>query len=382
MSTMMNKAKYLNDNLNILCPMQMHRSIKTMFHLGVDYFCSHGKSSALTNVTLELTYNCNLNCHFCFLPANKKNQINFDKELSLSQIKSIVDKFEGKKVLFFLTGGEPFLRDDCLDTIEYIKSKGFICGINSNATKLSYDVAKRLRQCKLDFLIVSLHGIEITHDKICSLDGCFDLVKNNLKNFIKNKADKTKVIISCTIDANNIDQLPDLFIFSKDIEADGIFFQHTQFIFEKELKNHIDFCQVNLSQNVCLDTLFMVKQPINDLAKLNRSIEIVRTLAKGSKCKAIFKPNLNSNSLEEWYNPKFRFNRGGRCFYLWTDLRICPNGDVVPCQPLQLRMGNVIEEDVMSVWNNEKFRKLRMLIKANNGILPGCVRCCKLYRVL
>ena len=60
-----------------------------------------------------------------------------------------------------------------------------------------------------------------------------------------------------------------------------------------------------------------------------------------------------------------------------TNLRIDPNGNVLPCGFIRKSFGNVFQEPVEEIWNGKEFRTFRRMLLGGN-LLPVCKRCCKL----
>lgn len=68
------------------------------------------------------------------------------------------------------------------------------------------------------------------------------------------------------------------------------------------------------------------------------------------------------------------------CFSLWVgNLSILYNGDVVPCcqdYDGKYVLGNIMEEDLLSMWNNERMRKLRYLhLNGERHKIDLCRKC-------
>lgn len=75
--------------------------------------------SKMNKITFAITNKCNLKCSFC----SQDSKIEDEEELSFEEIKSIINKIMMFKPLkIVLTGGEPMLRKDFFDIIDYIKS--------------------------------------------------------------------------------------------------------------------------------------------------------------------------------------------------------------------------------------------------------------------
>ncbi len=109
-------------------------------------------------VSWHLTYRCNLRCKYC---GFWENEI---KELDTARIFSIIDELAacGNKLISF-TGGEPSVRDDLPEIIEYCKSKGIFVSVNSNGVLAKGQIHK-IR--KADSIKLSLDGPARINDAV------------------------------------------------------------------------------------------------------------------------------------------------------------------------------------------------------------------------
>lgn len=110
--------------------------------------------SAPVNVTWEVTYACNLSCIHCLSDAGKKRR----GELTTGQCLQVIDALSAMKVFQFnIGGGEPFMRPDFMDIVDYAHEKGMVTCISTNGTLIDDDVARRLHH-PLVYIQVSLDG--------------------------------------------------------------------------------------------------------------------------------------------------------------------------------------------------------------------------------
>ena len=81
---------------------------------------------------------CNLRCGHCYIEAPSQKY----KQLSFKECISVVEQAHDAGIKsFFITGGEPFIRNDFLKIIDAIYDKGMkIIGIESNATLLNEQI--------------------------------------------------------------------------------------------------------------------------------------------------------------------------------------------------------------------------------------------------
>jgi mycofactocin biosynthetic radical S-adenosylmethionine protein MftC len=111
---------------------------------------------APVNVTWEITAKCNLKCRHC-LSADMRQSI--AAELSFEQCRAFIDELDRMEVFQInFGGGEPFLRKDFCDILDYVHSKGITTCVSTNGTMLDEHRVSRLRGMKLLRIQVSLDG--------------------------------------------------------------------------------------------------------------------------------------------------------------------------------------------------------------------------------
>jgi len=107
-------------------------------------------------VSLELTERCNYDCIHCYInrPANDvKRQ---KKEMDFGTIKGIIDAATQEGCLFCLvTGGEPLLRKDFPEIYRYLKKKGLLVTVFTNAALIDQKIGRL-------FKMFPPHEVEIT----------------------------------------------------------------------------------------------------------------------------------------------------------------------------------------------------------------------------
>lgn len=157
-----------------------------------------------------ITGNCNLHCSHCYIRTEKKQY----GEFSINQVFYAIDKAVDLGVkTFFITGGEPFLRDDILTILRYIYDKGCIVdGLDTNATLLSSKV--------IDFLVEKNIYINISHDGVGFYDKNRNIRFENMLLSVCNDAIKSgvKVNINTIVTPNNTENI--LHLFDKLIRID------------------------------------------------------------------------------------------------------------------------------------------------------------------
>lgn len=112
---------------------------------------------APVNLTWEITLLCNLACRHCLSDAGKAHA----HELSTMECKALIDQLVQHQVFQInVGGGEPFMRSDFFEIMEYANSKGIVACISTNGTLLDVPTCQRLAAMEDVFLQVSLDGVD------------------------------------------------------------------------------------------------------------------------------------------------------------------------------------------------------------------------------
>ena len=125
-------------------------------------YCAPVLKSALLNqqtflfTFFSVTNRCNLQCKYCKIPKRNSN------ELSTKEVFILFDKLKkiGTRRITFC-GGEPLLREDIKELINYAKKKGFYTSLISNSVL----VKKKIKDIKnLDMIQLSFDGKKKNHE--------------------------------------------------------------------------------------------------------------------------------------------------------------------------------------------------------------------------
>jgi radical SAM protein with 4Fe4S-binding SPASM domain len=122
-------------------------------------------------VQWHVTEKCNLVCTHCYQSGTRS-------EMSLGQIKSAIDNVKDAvqswvqeyqmEIVpgFHFTGGEPLLRRDLWDILDYSRNYGFSLAIMTNGALINQEIAKIIKQSGVAEVQVSLEGTQGTHDAV------------------------------------------------------------------------------------------------------------------------------------------------------------------------------------------------------------------------
>lgn len=139
-------------------------------------------------IDFKLTDKCNLRCRYCGLW--KRNS----PEMTTKQIFNLIDESEKDTAFVYLSGGEPLLRKDIKEIIDYIAKKdGIFTVLFTNGTLIK----EKINDIKnIDLVNISLDGPREIHDNIRG-KGSFDKAIEAIKLLKENKIPvSTETVIS------------------------------------------------------------------------------------------------------------------------------------------------------------------------------------------
>jgi len=115
-------------------------------------------------LTWEWTYACNLQCVHCLSSSGRRDP----DELPTAEMLEVVDAFADLGVFYVnIGGGEPLLRPDFFEIVEYCVARGVGVKFSTNGGLLTADKARRLAAMDYVDVQISLDGIdEATNDAV------------------------------------------------------------------------------------------------------------------------------------------------------------------------------------------------------------------------
>jgi len=189
----MNKQEKLRLGLRICSGV-----VSNLIGVRTPLFCGH-----------KLTYNCNLKCKMC--PFWKRST----SDLSLENEKTILKRIYDSGVCgIAFEGGEPLLRKDLVQILQYARSLPLQTSLITNGTLLESKIDEIAKYIN-GGIYVSIDGIEKTHDEIRGVKGCF---KKAIRG-INAASQKIPVAINTTIMAENIHEIEDLVKLAKELDV-------------------------------------------------------------------------------------------------------------------------------------------------------------------
>jgi len=299
--------------------------------------CFNGYSPLCLGVCFAITYKCNLNCEFCHQVEDKRTTF---PDISIEDVETIEKNIREAYTFrprIHLFGGEPTVNNDFIKILEHFSQKGYRISLTTNGIDINKYVEKLIRTKGFAEINISLNTLDF--EKLLSVLKLFEGSDNGNRPYIN---------IACPITNMNQASLIDIVKRFEDSCADCITFQHTILTDHYDMKADIN----------------SIKEGVEEIKKAKFKIPV------------LFFPDIKVKDIKNYYSdPEFPYNQN-KCIAPWIAPFIQPNGDVIPCDELNMVMGNVKEDRLKDIWNNKKYRKFRDNIQRFGISHPVCKRCC------
>lgn len=170
--------------------------------------------SSPLKISMNLTKSCNLRCKQCFSDSGEIKA----PELTTEEMYKLFDNMRNNGTFFIcIGGGEPFMRKDLLDILEYGKNKQLAISIVSNGLLLTKELIHELNQKELDTLWISLDGLESNHDYLRGT-GTFEKAVESIK--LLKKEFNSKIAIRISLSKRNISEYLELIKLAEELDVD------------------------------------------------------------------------------------------------------------------------------------------------------------------
>ncbi|MEI2697087.1 MAG: mycofactocin radical SAM maturase [Microthrixaceae bacterium] len=153
-------------------------------------------------LTWELTYACNLSCVHCLSSSGRRDP----RELSTEECFAVIDELERLKVFYVnVGGGEPMLRHDFFEILEYAAAHNVGVKFSTNGTFIDADAARRLAAMDYLDIQISIDGSNADVNDAVRGTGSFAAARQAMDNLRDAGFGSFKISLVAT--RHNVDQL-------------------------------------------------------------------------------------------------------------------------------------------------------------------------------
>jgi AdoMet-dependent heme synthase len=282
-------------------------------------------------VSWNLTRKCNLKCSHCYINATSEE---LNGELNTDESKRLIDQIaEVSRPLLILSGGEPLLRNDVYELIQYGTEKGLRMGLGSNGGLIDTKSARKLKEAGVKTVSISIDSpIAQQHDEFRGVAGSWSKAINAIKALRDNNV---LVQVNTTLTQQNYNQIDEIMSLAEEIGVENF---------------HLFFL-VPTGRGA----------KMADISPTMYEDMITNTFAKTSKHKLNVRPSCAPQFMRIAKDMGLDMRQWIRgCIAGSYYCRVYPNGDITPCPYLPIKLGNVREQTFKQIWfKSPIFKALR-----------------------
>jgi radical SAM protein with 4Fe4S-binding SPASM domain len=308
-------------------------------------------------VSYSITIKCNLKCKHCYSESVEQAA---PDELSTKEVLHLVDDLSRWGIgLLIIDGGEPLCREDLLDIVRYASSKGIRTTIGSNGTLIDEAMARNMIDAGVMAVAISVDGVDAaTHDSFRGVAGAFE---QTLRGLEACRNEGLPFQLNMVIRKDNLPQLEDMLRLAVDLGANAA--------------EVFDLVAAGRAKDECQELILSLEERRIAMEQLAEAQENYPLLIRVPGC-PMYPLILQEKNIKPKHFPAKMlrripyYSRGCAAGMPMGYVMVLSNGEVNPCMLLQVNLGNIREQSIMSIWENSLIlTKLRQrdLLKGECG---------------
>jgi radical SAM protein with 4Fe4S-binding SPASM domain len=170
-----------------------------------------GKRAA-TNVSIELTRRCPLDCLHCYNNLPMGDQAARAQELTFAEHVRLLDELVAAGTLWILySGGEIFARKDFLDIYTEAKKRGFLITLFTNGILINERIADHLAKYRPFAIEITLYGAtRETYEKLTQKPGSYDRCMRGIQLLLERNLPLKLKTVPTTINQHEVYEMKHL----------------------------------------------------------------------------------------------------------------------------------------------------------------------------
>lgn len=300
----------------------------------------HRMDLMVSAMTKNGAWHCNQKCVHCYAAGQ---ELSGEEELDTSDWKKIIDKCRESMIpQLTFTGGEPTMREDLFELIDY--ARWFVTRLNTNGIKLTNEYCEQLMKASLDSVQITFYSDDKSvHNKLVGAQQ-YDNTVNGIKNALDAGLSVSINTPLCTLNKDYVKTL--------------------QFLRELGV-TYVTCSGLITTGNATTTESENLQLTTDEIRKI--LIDAVRFCTANDMEISFTSPGWIENEFFKEYG--LNAPTCGACL---SNMAVTPGGNVVPCQSFLsgVKLGNMLTDEWETIWNNEECIKRREYSAKMTGQCP------------
>ena len=259
---------------------------------------------------LEITARCNNNCRHCYINLPAGDMKARKQELSLEEIKKIIDQAVAMGAIWgLITGGEPLLREDFFSIYLHMKKKGLLVSVFTNATRIGEEHIRLFQKYPPRDIEVTVYGVtQGIYERVTRTEGSYAAFRKGLSLLLESGIEvrlKTMALRS------NLHEMPEIARFCREKTKD--YFRLDPFLhlrYDRDTRRNEEIRAERLSPE---EIAAIERADPERMEALQKSCQrLISSGASAPECNHLFYCGAGTGSFSVSYDGAFRL-----CASLW-----------------------------------------------------------------
>ncbi len=365
----------MKDQLTRRCMLNV---INGIANFGVRYPQPAG---APVTIVWNFTNRCNLNCLHCHQDSSPTPS---EHELTTDQAFKVIDNMNdaGVAILTF-SGGEPLLRKDLYAAAERATDLGMLCTIASNGTLMTRETGVMLAKAGIRRVEIGLDGASAeTHDFLRKQRGSFEATVKGIKNCADLGFDE--IATTMTLHSKNVNELEATMKLAEKLGATRFYLNR---LIPAGRGMDAGYLDVTPEEKIkSLETLYeKFLKSVNKGCGMQcyaRGMTYYARLGYERSKGQLFTVSEALSGYEKMFQDKFELGVSSivqkmakgfsGCSVGLTYAGLTASGDLLPCVPAPIKLGNLVEQNLRDIWVSNKLLNYIRNRKALKGNCKAC----------
>lgn len=298
----------------------------------------------------HITNHCQLKCKHCYVDFSERRTMDYsDFQKAIRNYRNFLDRF-GVAGRIYFTGGDPLLHPKFWDMVAVARAAGIDVSVFGNYHLLYDRNLVKMKEHGIKFYQLSLEGLEPIHDDIRG-QGTFRGVIDAIGRL---ESHGIQTLVNMTVSRMNLDQVLPLIEYLA---------YHTEL-------SRFDFVRLVPMGRATSDQM---------VTSLEYRVMLLKVLRLEEKIKADGRKLVIGKKDHLWkllYHEADRLridmsDMANGCGMAYRHLTIVENGDIYLCRKLPVKIGNLVQDDLATIYeNNDTVTEV-----LSNEYVVGCQTC-------
>jgi len=343
-------------------------------------------------VSMQLTYRCNLRCTHCFQWNEQGFFHNYDSkrkraELDVDVVRDVLRTTAPHRAKVFLWGGEPLMHSQFGEIAKLLGEVPRVVNMCTNGILMERNADHLLAIGSRLNLLVSLDGFEAEHEALRG-KGSFARTMRNVNTMLELQRKGEyhgELSVACMVSEEMVGRMYEFTEWAEQSGFNSVYWLLPWFI-SPDTAAAMDklyaesFSWLNPPEPGDKPTWHSYTYALPESLVPTLRDSMARLAARRWKLRVRYQPQVQDDEIDDFIRGTSRpAQRRSRCLAVSNRIEIHADGRVSSCKFFpEFVIGDLSEQPMADIWQSERFTKVRGILR-ESGLMPVCSKCILLY---